>query len=39
LVTAKNFADEAEISEEMIEIDISDEFLKSLEGALGRSLA
>jgi len=39
LVSAKNFADEAEISEEMIEIDISDEFLKSVEGALGRSLA
>jgi len=39
LVTAKNFADEAEISEAMIEIDISDEFLKSVEAALGRSLA
>jgi len=38
LVAAKNFADEAGISEEMIEIDISDEFLKSVEGALGRSL-
>ena len=39
LVTAKNIADAAEISEAMIEIDISDEFLKSVEGALGRSLA
>ena len=39
LVTAKAFADEAEISEAMIEIDISDEFLKAVEGALGRSLA
>jgi len=39
LVTAKNIADEAEISEAMIEIDISDEFLKAVEGALGRSLA
>jgi hypothetical protein len=38
LVTAKEIADEAEISEEMIEIDISDEFLKSVEQALGRSL-
>jgi len=38
LVTAKEIADEAEISEEMIEIDISDEFLKSVEEALGRSL-
>lgn len=38
LVAAKNFADEAGISEEMVEIDISDEFLKSIEGALGRSL-
>lgn len=39
LVTAKNIADAAEISEAMIEIDISDEFLKAVEGALGRSLA
>ncbi len=38
LVTTKNFADEAGISEEMIEIDISDEFLKSVEEALGRSV-
>lgn len=38
LVTAKEIADEAEISEEMIAIDISDEFLKSVEEALGRSL-
>jgi len=38
LVTAKEIADEAGISEEMIEIDISDEFLKSVEEALGRSL-
>jgi len=28
----------AGISEEMVEIDISDEFLKSVEQALGRSL-
>ena len=39
LVTAKEIADEAEILEAMIEIDISDEFLKSVEEALGRSLA
>lgn len=39
LVTAKEIADEAEISEEMIEIDISDEFQKSVEHALGRSLS
>ncbi len=39
LVTAKEFADEAEISEEMVNIDISDEFLKSVEQALGRPLA
>lgn len=39
LVTAKEIADEAEISEEMIEVDISDEFKKSVEEALGRSLA
>jgi hypothetical protein len=38
LVTAKEIADEAEISEEMMEIDISDEFKKSVEEALGRSL-
>jgi hypothetical protein len=38
LVTAKEIADEAGISEEMIAIDISDEFLKSVEEALGRSL-
>jgi hypothetical protein len=38
LVTAKELADEAGISEEKIEIDISDEFLKSVEEALGRSL-
>jgi len=38
LVTAKEIADEAEISEEMFEIDISDEFLKSVEEALGRLL-
>jgi hypothetical protein len=38
LVTAKEIADEAEISEEMIEVDISDEFKKSVEEALGRSL-
>ena len=38
LVTAKEIADEAEISEGMIAIDISDEFLKSVEEALGRSL-
>lgn len=39
LVTAKEIADEAGISEEMVEIDISDEFQKSVEQALGRSLA
>ena len=38
LFTAKDIADEAGISEEMVEIDISDEFLKSVEEALGRSL-
>jgi hypothetical protein len=38
LVTAKEIADEAGISEEMIEVDISDEFKKSVEEALGRSL-
>ena len=39
LVNAKEFADQAEISEEFVNIDISDEFLKSVEQALGRSLA
>lgn len=39
LVTAKEIADEAGISEEMVEIDISDEFQKSVEHALGRSLS
>jgi hypothetical protein len=39
LVTAKNIADEAGISEELVEIDISDEFRKSVEEALGRSLS
>ena len=38
LVTAKEFADEAEISEDLIEIDISDELRKSVEDALGRSV-
>ena len=38
LVTVKEFADEAEISEELIEIDISDEFRKSVEEALGRAI-
>ena len=38
LVTAKEIADEAGIAEEMIAIDISDEFLKSVEEALSRSL-
>jgi hypothetical protein len=38
LVTAKEFADGAEISEEFVNIDISDEFLKSVEQALGRTL-
>ena len=38
LVTAREIADEADISEEMIEVDISDEFKKSVEEALGRSL-
>ena len=38
LVTAKEFADGAEISEEFVKIDISDEFLKSVEQALGRTL-
>ena len=39
LVTAKEIADEAGISEEIVDIDISDEFKKSVEEALGRSLA
>jgi hypothetical protein len=38
LVAVKNAADEAGISEIKIEIDISDEFKKSVEQALGRSL-
>ncbi len=38
VVTAKYFADEAGISEVMVDIDISDEFLKSVQEALGRSL-
>jgi hypothetical protein len=38
LVTAKEIADEANIAEEIIEVDISDEFLKSVEEALGRPL-
>ena len=38
LVTAREIADGAGISEEMIEVDISDEFKKSVEEALGRSL-
>jgi len=38
LITAKDFADEAAISEELIEIDISDEFRKSIEEALGRAI-
>ncbi len=39
VVTARDVADEAGISEEMVAIDISDEFKKSVEEALGRSLA
>ena len=39
LVAVKNAADEAGISEGKVEIDISDEFKKSVEDALGRSLA
>ena len=39
LVAAKNAADEAGISEKKVEIDISDEFKKSVEEALGRSLS
>ena len=35
----KNAADEAGISELKVEIDISDEFKKSVEEALGRSLS
>lgn len=38
LVTAKDIADEAGISEEILEIDISDEFQKSIEEALGRAI-
>ena len=38
LVTAREIADGAGISEEMIEVDISDEFKKSVKEALGRSL-
>jgi len=38
LVAVKNAADEAGISETKVEIDISDEFKKSVENALGRSL-
>ena len=39
LVAVKNAADEAGISEIRVEIDISDEFKKSVEQALGRSLS
>jgi hypothetical protein len=39
LVAVKNAADEAGISEMKVEIDISDEFKKTVEDALGRSLA
>ncbi len=39
LVAVKNSADEAGISENKVEIDISDEFKKSVEEALGRSLS
>ena len=39
LVAVKNAADEAGISEMKVEIDISDEFKKSVEEALGRSLS
>jgi len=39
LVAVKNAADEAGISEMKVEIDISDEFKKSVEKALGRSLS
>ena len=38
LVTAKEIADQAGISEEMFEIDISDEFKKSVEEVLGRPI-
>ncbi len=37
-MNAKYFADETGIPEVMIDIDISDEFLKSVDEALGRSL-
>jgi hypothetical protein len=39
LVAVKNAADEAGISEMKVEIDISDEFKKTVEQALGRSLS
>jgi hypothetical protein len=39
LVAVKNAADEAGISEMKVEIDISDEFKKTVEEALGRSLS
>ena len=39
LVAVKNAADEAGISEMKVEIDISDEFKKTVEYALGRSLS
>jgi len=39
LVAVKNAADETGISEIKVEIDISDEFKKSIEEALGRSLS
>jgi hypothetical protein len=38
VVNAKYFADEAGIPEVMMDIDISDQLLKSVEEALGRSL-
>ena len=39
LVAVKNAADDAGISEMKVEIDISDEFKKTVEHALGRSLS
>ena len=39
MVAVKNAADEAGISERKVEIDISDEFKKTVEEALGRSLS
>jgi hypothetical protein len=39
LVAVKNAADEAGISEIKVEVDISDEFKKTVEDALGRSLS